>query len=108
MTIKPTAAELETLQRWQLNLYQDQFEGAYVPVSLADELRRALTEVAPKHPMLIKPCASFGVWRSQRREIDEMRDTLSRVKTLVEQARWAAGMDEAELKLDELLKILKS
>lgn len=70
------ADRLAALERWQANLLQDAFENAYVEVSLLDAARQALHETNPNHPFLSRPMPSFGVWESQRKEIERLHAEL--------------------------------
>ncbi len=75
--------ELERLERWKINVAQDDCEGAFVPVTSHDTLRHALHELNPDHPILKEPCPSFGVWESQRNTIAELRVKLGEANEIV-------------------------
>ncbi len=67
------------LLRFQSNLFQDQCEGALVPVTFLDAARQAIHAINPDHPFLKTPMPSFGVWESQRKENEELlRQLLAR------------------------------
>ncbi len=70
------AVRLAELERWQLNLVQDGYEGALVPVSLLDAARQVIHTLNPNHPFLVAPMPSFGVWEAQRHEIERLEALL--------------------------------
>lgn len=74
--------DVAELRRFQHNLVQDSMENAYVEVSLLDAARQALYETNPDHPFLKKPMPGFGVWESQRREIDRLQAQLREIHAL--------------------------
>lgn len=74
--------DVAELRRFQHNLVQDSMENAYVEVSLLDAARQALHETNPDHPFLKKPMPGFGVWESQRREIDRLEAQLRELRAL--------------------------
>lgn len=69
----PAVERLAELERWRMDLAQDQCEGAYVETSWADAALQALSEVAPDHPLLKGEPPSYGVWLSLRRENERLR-----------------------------------
>jgi uncharacterized protein YjiS (DUF1127 family) len=80
-----TAADrLRKLLRWQLDLFQDRCENAYVETSLLDEARRIIHELRPDHPFLARPIGSYGVWAAQRREIDELRERAAKLEKVAD------------------------
>jgi hypothetical protein len=74
--------DVAELRRFQMNLMQDAFENAYVEITLLDAARQALHETNPDHPFLKKPMPGFGVWESQRREIDRLEAQLRELRAL--------------------------
>lgn len=72
-------ADVAELRRFQHNLVQDTMENAFVEISLLDAARQALHETNPDHPFLKKPMPGFGVWESQRREIDRLQAQLREI-----------------------------
>lgn len=71
--LEHAANRLAELERWQLNLFQDACENALVEVSLLDAARQVIHTLSPGHPFLVAPMPSFGVWESQRKEIEALR-----------------------------------
>ncbi len=66
------ADRLAELERWELNIYQDNCENALVEVSLLDAARQVIHTLNPDHPFLKAPMPSFGVWEAQRKEIERL------------------------------------
>ncbi len=101
--MEAAVAEIRRLRRWATDTFQDDCENAYVGATLHDTFRQALHEVAPDHPVFSEPCPSYGVWESQRKEIERLREALDKLARLGAEPEFgnSIGNDIARAALEE-------